>query len=26
MWFGIGAGAFMIIISPILRRWMHGIH
>jgi POT family proton-dependent oligopeptide transporter len=26
MWFGIGAGALMIIISPILRRWMHGVH
>jgi POT family proton-dependent oligopeptide transporter len=26
MWFGIGAGAIMIIISPILRRWMGGIH
>jgi len=26
MWFGLGAGAFMIIISPVLRRWMHGIH
>ncbi|MDH3616301.1 MAG: peptide MFS transporter [Gammaproteobacteria bacterium] len=26
MWFGLAAGAFMIIISPILRRWMHGIH
>jgi len=26
MWFGIGAGAFMIIISPILRRWMGGVH
>ncbi len=26
MWFGIGAGVFMIIISPVLRRWMHGIH
>jgi POT family proton-dependent oligopeptide transporter len=26
MWFGLGAGAFIIIISPILRRWMHGIH
>ena len=26
MWLGIGVGAFMIIISPILRRWMHGIH
>jgi POT family proton-dependent oligopeptide transporter len=26
MWFGIFAGAFMILISPILKRWMHGIH
>ena len=26
MWLGIGVGAFMLIISPILRRWMHGIH
>ena len=26
MWFGIGTGIFMIVISPILRRWMHGIH
>jgi POT family proton-dependent oligopeptide transporter len=26
MWFGIGAGALMITISPILRRWMHGVH
>ncbi len=26
MWFGMGVGLFMIIISPILRRWMHGIH
>ncbi len=26
MWFGIAAGIFMIVISPILRRWMHGIH
>ena len=26
MWFGLIAGAIMIIISPILRRWMHGIH
>lgn len=25
-WFGVGAGAFMIIISPLLRRGMHGIH
>jgi len=26
MWFGVAAGAFMILISPILKRWMHGIH
>jgi len=26
MWFGIGTGIFMIVISPILKRWMHGIH
>ena len=26
MWFGLIAGAIMIIISPILRRWMNGIH
>jgi POT family proton-dependent oligopeptide transporter len=26
MWFGIGAGLFMIVISPVLRRWMHGVH
>ncbi len=26
MWFGLAAGAFMILISPILKRWMHGIH
>ncbi len=26
MWFGVGVGVFMIVISPILRRWMHGIH
>ncbi|NCF15401.1 MAG: MFS transporter [Gammaproteobacteria bacterium] len=26
MWFGIGAGVIMIVISPILRRWMHGVH
>lgn len=26
MWFGLIAGAVMILISPILRRWMHGIH
>ena len=26
MWFGVGMGVFMILISPILKRWMHGIH
>ena len=26
MWVGIGVGLFMLIISPILRRGMHGIH
>jgi proton-dependent oligopeptide transporter, POT family len=26
MWFGIIAGVLMILISPILKRWMHGIH
>jgi POT family proton-dependent oligopeptide transporter len=26
MWIGIGTGIFMFLISPILKRWMHGIH
>ena len=26
MWFGIVTGVFMLVISPLLRRWMHGIH
>jgi POT family proton-dependent oligopeptide transporter len=26
MWFGLGVGGFMLIISPVLKRWMHGIH
>ena len=26
MWFGIGMGVFMILISPLLKRLMHGIH
>jgi POT family proton-dependent oligopeptide transporter len=26
MWAGISVGVFMLIISPILKRWMHGIH
>jgi len=23
---GVGVGIFMIVISPLLKRWMHGIH
>ena len=26
MWFGVGVGVFMLMISPLLKRWMHGIH
>ncbi len=26
MWLGLGAGLFMLIISPILKRWTHGVH
>jgi len=26
MWFGLGAGTLVIVISPILRRWMGGVH
>ncbi len=26
MWFGIAAGVFMFIISPLLRKGMHGVH
>ena len=26
MWFGVGMGVFMILISPLLKRLMHGIH
>ncbi|NQV85611.1 MAG: MFS transporter [Woeseiaceae bacterium] len=26
MWFGIITGVVMLLISPILKRWMHGIH
>ncbi|MCJ7591531.1 MAG: peptide MFS transporter [Woeseiaceae bacterium] len=26
MWFGVISGAVMLLISPILKRWMHGIH
>ena len=26
MYLGVGVGVFMLVISPLLRRWMHGIH
>ena len=26
MWTGVGVGIFMIVISPLLKRGMHGIH
>ncbi|MDJ0911678.1 MAG: MFS transporter, partial [Woeseiaceae bacterium] len=26
MYLGVGVGIGMLIISPLLRRWMHGIH
>jgi POT family proton-dependent oligopeptide transporter len=26
MWLGLGVGVFMLVISPLLKRWMHGIH
>lgn len=26
MWVGVGVGVFMLVISPILKRWMQGIH
>lgn len=26
MWLGVGVGVFMLLISPLLRRGMHGIH
>jgi POT family proton-dependent oligopeptide transporter len=26
LWVGLGAGAFMLVISPLLRKWMHGVH
>ncbi len=26
MWMGLGVGVFMLLIAPILKRWMHGIH
>ena len=26
MWIGIGAGVFMLVISPILKKGMHDVH
>ncbi len=26
LWVGLATGAFMLVISPLLRKWMHGIH
>jgi len=26
LWLGLGVGAFMLLLSPLLRRMMHGIH
>jgi len=26
LWFGVGFGVFMLLISPLLRRGMHGVH
>ena len=26
LWVGLGVAAFMLLISPLLRKWMHGIH
>ncbi len=26
LWVGLAAGAFMLVISPLLKKWMHGIH
>jgi POT family proton-dependent oligopeptide transporter len=26
LYLGVGFGVFMLLISPLLRRWMHGIH
>lgn len=26
MWLGLGVGVFMIVISPLLRKLMHGVH
>jgi POT family proton-dependent oligopeptide transporter len=26
LWIGLGAGALLLVLSPFLRRWMHGVH
>jgi POT family proton-dependent oligopeptide transporter len=26
LWIGLGIGLFMLLISPLLRRGMHGVH
>ena len=26
LWMGVGVGLLMLLLSPILRRMMHGIH
>jgi POT family proton-dependent oligopeptide transporter len=26
LWVGLAVAAFMLVISPLLRKWMHGIH
>ena len=26
LWVGLGVGAFMLVISPLLKKLMHGIH
>ena len=26
MYFGVAVGVFMLVISPLLRRGMHGVH
>ena len=25
MWIGVGCGLFFLALSPLLKRWMHGI-
>ncbi len=26
MYFGVGVGVFVLLVSPLLRRGMHGVH